>query len=644
MHSLSYPGTSRLSTNTPACSGDVDDPVPSPAELWSFFAPLIAGQPVFRTMNADQDYLKASERPLDDTLPARPAAVLIYSPAGLARTLCLDFDAGQVDSANFDHALSSARSLLTSTGLRFVEDVSPSSGRHIYVPLGDSLGATEARELVEALALRFPSLDPSPHRSARSGCVRTPGSRHKTNGWQKLVTPLSRALEIFATPNPADAITRLSAALHNEIEQLRAAKAPTPAQPRRAYPRHSSEESLALGPVARQIGVDGMSHQGRYSSPSEARMAVLCSLASSGWDRTDLQNGIEGGKLPGLAELYARYKHDSTIIRTLDSEWTKAVSFINPTPKPAVSPVRKNDMNAHLTSQGGGSLGGHGLVRESRMLLDLFDARIEKVRESIYLKFILRALLVFAQMTGSQEVAVGCRAIAVATGLHHATVARHLRRLVAIDGSPVRLVARGRGLDADRYVVELSAADKDVAMRRGLAKGKIHAVRPVFRALGPVAALVYEAIERRGRAQVSVIVQATGMSRSAVYASVREMAELGMLRADQHGWKLEYATDLVQLADQLGVLEDVERQINLYRHQRRLWATYLASIPGNDGYMDPLAEHELLDAEKELFDAAEALSGELFDSVMSAERFKPELEEYWMPPPESAYWGRTAAA
>lgn len=644
MHSLSYPGTSRLSTNTPACSGDVDDPEASPDELWSFFAPLIAGQPVFRTMNADQNYRKASERPLGDTLPARPAAVLIYSPAGLARTLCLDFDAGQVESAEFDQELSSVRSLLASVGLRFVEDVSPSSGRHIYVPLDTPLGATDARELVEALALRFPSLDPSPHRSARSGCIRPPGSRHKTNGWQQLAMPISRAVEVFASPNPAGAITRLNSAVHYEIEQLRVTRSPTPSQPPRTNPQYSPKGSPALGPVARLIGVDGMSHQGRYNSASEARMAVLCSLASSGWDRTDLHSGIESGRLPGLAELYARYKNDSTTNRMLDSEWTKAVSFISPTPKPVVPRVRKNDMNAHLTSQGGGSLGGHGLVRESRVLLDLFDTRIEKVRQSIYLKFILRALLVFAQMTGSQEVAVGCRAIAVATGLHHATVARHLRRLVAIDGSPVRLVGRGRGLDADRYVVELSAADKDVAIRRGLAKGKIHAVRPVFRALGPVAALVYEAIERRGKAQVSVIVQATGMSRSAVYASVREMAELGMLRADEHGWKLEYATDLVQLADQLDVLEDVERQINLYRRQRRLWATYLASIPGNDGYMEPLADYELLDTEKELFHAAEALSGELFDSVMSAERFKPELEEYWMPPPESAYWGRTVAA
>lgn len=57
-------------------------------------------------------------------------------------------------------------------------------------------------------------------------------------------------------------------------------------------------------------------------------------------------------------------------------------------------------------------------------------------------------------------------------------------------------VKSGHGLEADEYELSLAPADALVANDRRLAAGKIYSIRPVFRALGPVAALAYESIEK----------------------------------------------------------------------------------------------------------------------------------------------------
>lgn len=571
--------------------------VVSPAGLWQAFAPLIAGQPVYRTMNADQHYLQSSERAIGASLPARPAAVLVYSPDGFARTLCLDFDSGRVSDEDFERELVEVRLLLHECGLGFVEDVSPSRGRHVYVPLERPVPATRARAVVEALGRRFRSLDPSPHRSVRSGCIRVPGSRHKSRGWQELVTSFGEAQRVFAAPNDAAALERLCVALSDE---LKVEPSPTPAPTTRVQLPLGVPSSGGLGPVAQEVARDGGMSADRYQSPSEARMGALCSLVSSGWSFADVRHELSAGSLPGLAALYARYKSPAVIDRTMAHEWEKASTFVEPR-RSGQKSVRKSDINGPLTSQRGEALSGYGLVRESRMLMDLFDSRIGQGRETIYLKFVLRALLVFAQMHGTSEVAVGCRAIAIATGLHHGTVAKLLKRLTVVRQSPVKLVARGRGLEADQYRIELSDDDAELARRRGLAQGKIHALRPVFRALGPVTALVYEALERQGRCDVNALCDATGMSRATVYKALQVLHSHAMIENTGRGWKIDFTTNLTALADRLGVLDSVQRQINLYRKQRRQWAYYLASRPGSPDYQRPLAEHEVRDEEIEVF-------------------------------------------
>ncbi|WP_052293852.1 hypothetical protein [Sanguibacter keddieii] len=90
----------------------------------------------------------------------------------------------------------------------------------------------EARELVEALARRFPTIDAAPHRSARSGCIRTPGSRHKSGGHQQLVTTLASALDILSRPNPADVVEAMRIRLAPQIAAWHATQTREPLPPR----------------------------------------------------------------------------------------------------------------------------------------------------------------------------------------------------------------------------------------------------------------------------------------------------------------------------------------------------------------------------------------------------------------------------
>ena len=100
---------------------------------------------------------------------------MVHGADGSVQTLCLDLDTSKALQPVVDSDAAAIGALLDSCGLAYVADHSPSGGRHIYVPVQERLSAEDARELVEALATRFPSLDPGPHQNVTHGCIRPPG-------------------------------------------------------------------------------------------------------------------------------------------------------------------------------------------------------------------------------------------------------------------------------------------------------------------------------------------------------------------------------------------------------------------------------------------------------------------------------------
>ena len=580
----------------------------SPEHAWSL-APLIAGAPSYRLgrwIGQRFQYprpMNASK--ITRSLPDRPAAVMVHGADGRVATLCLDFDTSKALKGVVDSDAARVGQLLFACGMRFVEDFSPSGGRHLYVPLQDRLEAAEARELIEALALTATSLDPSPHQNITDGCIRVPGSVHKSGGHQTLITPLSEAYDVLRRRNPAQALVELRRALAPELARKRALKAREAKTV--AAQRLGRLPALPLAgwsePPLRRVARTGLYDTATYKSPSEARMAVLNHFSACGWSLQQVQGEL-AGQFPGLAALYGSAERQG---RLLPYEWAKARAFTSTAPstqKPILHRYGEksaliNNTSHTLTTGGAGKSSSarvHQLVNDlENVLYGVLDHRLQtRGREGLSLRLLIRGLLGYMRAKDTDILDVGCRTLAAAMGKHHVTIARLLPILAAASDGILTKIADARHKAADVYLIQLPEQYQQLARELTWRKGKIHAIRPVFRALGDPAALVYEAIERGRRCPTTAeIVRATGVSRNACSTALAEMETLGMIQRHNGTWQTTTA-NLRMLAARLGVLDDYLDQISRYRHERAVWHAYLTRFL--ETHLD---EADLYDRERE---------------------------------------------
>ncbi|WP_394253031.1 hypothetical protein [Arthrobacter pityocampae] len=546
-------------------------------------------------------------------------------------------------------------------GLAFVEDRSPSGGRHLYVPLREAITAAEARQFVESLGMRAPSLDPSPHQNPTDGCIRVPGSAHKSGGHQTLITPLTEAYGILTRRNPMTALEALRTFLAPELHRLEQTRRRTQAvaaaataalqtarQAATASDTHTTGADRVTGVAGagqnsplRVVARTGLYEATRYASDSEARMAVLNHFAACRWSLDQVRAGMDN-QYPGLAALYGA-KAD----RLLPIEWAKAQAFTSAhtpgprsRPRPVFgteatnpSPLTGNKTAHNFTTSHTSLTGGsprpasqptaqsnssvldqqsqlsassiHALVNDlENVLYAVLDHRLkDQGRVGISLRFLIRAVLAYMRTNQTNLLDVGCRSFAVALGKDHVTIARLLPQLEAASAGILTRIERGRGRNADTYAIQLPDQFAQLARDLTWRRGKIHAIRPVFRVLGDVAALAYEGIERGHRSPTTAeLTRSTGISRRALTDHLARMEALGMIGRHHGRWQIIATTNLHQLADRLGATEDREAQITRYRKERAAWHAWL------DRHLLPhLEEHELHD---------------------------PERDEYWLPPHE----------
>ncbi|WP_284986828.1 hypothetical protein [Arthrobacter sp. fls2-241-R2A-172] len=551
------------------------------------------------------------------TLPGRPAAVTLHGSDGRVATLCLDLDTSKALKHVVDADAAQLATMLGKTGVAFVEDFSPSGGRHMYIPLQERMEATEARELVEALSLVATSLDPSPHQNVTDGCIRVPGSAHKSGGHQTLITPLHQAYDVLRRRNSPGAIHSLKAALAPELTRNRARKA-------RESKMITAQRSTAAWPLPtdagseaplRRVARTGLYDTARYKSPSEARMAILNHFAACGWTREQVQNEL-GSQFAGLAGLYGTTTKQE---RLLPTEWAKAQSFTANRTATKGPPRKAGEKTALInntspTKTTGGALKPssaaiHQLVNDlENIVYAILDHRLQtRGRESLGLRLLMRGLLGYMRTMQTDILDVGCRTLAVAMGKHHVTIARLLPILAKASDGILAKVADARHKSADVYVIQLPEHYKQLARDLTWRKGQVHAVRPVFRALGDAAALIYEAIERgRHSPTTAEIVRTTGISRNAATKALAEMEALAMIKRHGRHWKTT-TVNLTNLAARLGVLDDYQAHISRNRHERAAWHAYL----------DRFREQQM--NETDLYDA--------------------EREDYWLPPgDDTALW------
>lgn len=542
------------------------------SKAWELLAHRLAGRPRMRlAKDRDWKFPARHERPLTHALPVQPAAVMVYALDGTCKMLVLDMDFGR-NGGDMEAQSLAIMEDLKSTGLRFISDYSPSGGRHFYIPLSTAVPQTRARNLVEAIALRHNTLDPGPHRSVASGCIRVPGSAHKSGGHQRLTMPVETALSILENANSTTDLQRLESAYAPELGTNRRFES-TVATP------VLGQEDLEPGAGGRmslnalEIARTAQWHPNSYASPSEARMAVIASAVRAGLDHAAITLRMNNGTWPGLRELYGKYRA-SAASRALSREILKAQQLPRIQGKNTVHRINTSQPQ----TQGGQpkTQTEYRYLRILRSAVHLLDMRYNQSRGDFQKRLVLRALVEAGVKTGTRFVEFGSRALGLATGLDHTTVSRHLNDLRNDPDPMIVLVRKAQGRVADLYQLQLPADLAASAQAVSYRAGKIHALRPVFRVLGHPAAFVLERLEQ-GDATAAEISEQTGLSRSMVHEALQTLQSWKLVEPSSFGWSRAYGVSLQLLAETLGATEQVAQQRAAYAEQRVIWHQWLNS-------------------------------------------------------------------
>lgn len=498
-----------------------------------------------------------------DVLLPMPVAVHLHDKHGCGRVLVLDLDqsAGTVadDYTGLAHTLDSL-------GASWFADASPSGGRHIYLPLTEAVPHTVLADAARRLATQHPSIDPSPHYSADTGCIRPPGSVWKHGGHQRLITDFKDAIATATIGNP----NHLLEALINDIpaQPLPSAGATVDVDVSAYVPTGPHHLSPRLAAIART----GLYDTNRYSSPSEARQAVITGAVRAGLARIEVIRRIETGIWPGLAGMYRRYTTGRR--QALTRDWAKATTWLTTQSKKS---VQSGTTSPKVTRGQLPSPSTHASLRRIEKYLRHTEppATNSAARRRRYL---LRALLAAAHQDGSLTVARGCRSLALASGIDHTKIPGTLQALCAEETPLLRKVGEAHGRNAAVYeLLPPSEASPDVSpWAKGL---PVYGIRPAFRVLGLTAADVYEALELEGGSTGRGIARVTGQSPTTVLEALALLRSHGLVSTETSGgntvWSVSTPQDLADVAERLGAMTVVAALILRYRNERLMWWAWL---------------------------------------------------------------------
>lgn len=558
------------------------------ASAWRALAPLLAGKQRVRvSRDGGRNYHRRWERALTDELPHQPAAVPLYTQSGECRVLVIDLDSskGGVDAVHRD--ATAITQLVHRAGGRLIRDHSPNGGVHLYIPLAAPVGFHAARDLAVALATRTPTMDPTPNHNLTDGLIRPPGARHRSGGFQVLDGSVDAAHHLARTGNPHHLFAALQLELADELAHLnqRLTDGPLP------HPESDREEHTRRPLTAQyaDIARTGRYDISRYDTPSEARHAVITSAAAAGYTATDIQRRVANGTWPGLAALYARYRPGARA-GAVARDHRKALTWLARQPdrtQQTAIHVHKGHTSEQLSHRAApppphssADLNDYQWIRRWENAVRATELSRYPGRAGYGIRFLLRAMGEAARKRGTRRIDFGVRSLAIATGLDHGTVARYLSQLRKEPQPFLRLTRDHHALDADQYELVIPDIELERSERRPWAAGKTYALRPVFRELGHVAALVYETLEHSPTALSSAeLVEYTQISRAGVHAAIETLAAFNLItrRDTHHGWTRNVAADLADLAEQFGCTSAVHRQMTRYSAERTVWRALVMS-------------------------------------------------------------------
>jgi hypothetical protein len=503
--------------------------------------------------------------------------VPVYDPgSATGRMLALDLDPGHGD---VDDQAAELSQLLKRLGARYVADVSPSGGRHVYVLFSSPLPWRELRDLARAFSQRFPGADPAPM-SSLGGQISPPGARHKSGGWRVLSMPLSEARAAVERPNGPEVwaalLTDLAAELQQSETDVRGADVcaaelddtGTPWVPRLGG-------RAPLGAELERVARSGRWDRTRYADRSAARMAVLTAAAARGWRLADARAAVASGAWNGLPGLYHRASEPGRMDRLLPYEWQKCVGKISR--EENVHGWHTSDLSTRPPAGESASSAEYGLIRQWMTAILCAAEDPERVkgwgRRAIAVRLVLLALGQAAMVSGSSVVEFGTRNLALHSALSHRTVSRVLRILRDEPDPLIDLVSVRKLARADRYQLRIPDQYADSVRWRRRRAGRVEAAHPAFLVLGGTSALVYEALGPEA-ARSAEVARAARLSASATSVALRVLAEHGLAERGPGGWRRGRVA-LADVAESIGAADLQREREARYRQDRESWRARL---------------------------------------------------------------------
>ena len=570
--------------------------------MWRSVTSRLAGTPHVRvSRDGGRTFPARHARPLPADLPGQPCAVPVYDPgSGTGRMLALDLDLARAgrdvhDAAvqhRHEHRAARVRAqaealaeLVARLDARYIADVSPSGGRHVYVLFAAPLPWLELRDVARALALRFPSIDTSPM-SSLGGQISPPGSRHKSGGWRLLAVSLEDAAAVAANPNGPEVWAALLGELAAELRRIElgpaCAKFADEAEMDDAgvpwLPRLGGR--APLGADLERVARSGRWDRSRYPGRSEARMAVLGAAAARGWRLAEVQSAIASGAWKGLAGLYERRSEPGRLDRLLPYEWRKCTGKISR--EENVRHWHTSDLSTRPPVEDSAWSAEYGLIRQWLTAILCAAEDPGRVRSwggrAVAVRLVLLALGQAAMVSGSSTIEFGTRNLALYSALSHRTVSRVLRLLRDEPDPLIDLVSPRRMARADRYALRIPDRYAGSVRWRRRRAGRVEAIHPVFLVLGGVAGLVYEVLGP-GEARGAEVARSARLATSTVSAALRVLAEHGLAERGPGGW-CRGAVALADVAELTGAAAlQAEREAR-YKQDRDSWRARLRTYQG----------------------------------------------------------------
>ncbi|WP_155293666.1 hypothetical protein [Rhodococcoides fascians] len=553
--------------------------------IWRRLSPLVAARRSMRLWSPVTGEFADEGQSWTKRLPAVPAAVPIYR-RGRTCLLALDFDAKHHTGEQVDADVERVLVWLHQCGARTVTDRSTSGGRHVLVPLAtnSSLRVDDVKVLMELLAARLMTLDRSPMLGVEQGCITPPGSPCREGGFRRLDGTLDDAIDAFTVRSDRGVVARLTALLGGvTTPRHRTAVAAVAAsltqderlvgvgRGRRLDPRF--HRTAPFPEAVETYAATGKLNRALWPTPSEARQSVISHAVLRGASAADIEKAIATKEWAGVRRAYTEKYRDPAVALRRDVE--KALTWAAGTAHQFHQLTHKNKLTG-----GGTSFLKDRIRRKWLAHAQLWiDSEFLGTRQRPVLLAVVQALAYTSALAGElvegvPVVAVGGRSLSHSAGLmSESTVWSALRVLRETPGSPLLLVARGAGREADRYALTTPATTGGPGRAR-VERARVEPVHPAWSVLGLRGRMVYELVAAGLATNVDDVFAGAMLRPSNGYAILAALTAAGLI--ERNGATLSIGSrTLDDVAAAHGLETVAAERIVRHRAERLVWQVWL---------------------------------------------------------------------